>query len=181
MYISLHAFNPCAHRLTSYLTDQESSWPGNSTSGSSYPKSHRICTLPGGIPIPSPSTNGTTFGAIGCSSGTPQQNEAAAKAGRDAVLALIRQEREDEERRTEHERQAVLRLWKEKEDEVSTLRDELGRGNKRMRMDDYPVARKGSICLSQGGSPSARSGAPNTPPEDGEIVPTFVGEVALSE
>lgn len=72
-------------------------------------------------------------------------------------------------------------LWKEKEEEVGTLRDELERGSKRMRLDDYPVGRKGSICLSTSGSLTSRCGinAPDTPPEEGEIQPSFVGEVAL--
>lgn len=102
------------------------------------------------------------------------------------MLALIRKEKDDEERRLEQERQAVLSLWKEKEEEVGSLREELERGSKRMRMDDYPVARKGSICLSSSGSLSGRSGVniPDTPPEEGEIQssllqPSFVGEVAL--
>lgn len=84
-------------------------------------------------------------------------------------------EKLDEERRIENERQAVLMLWKEKEEEVSTLREELERGSKRARFDDY-VSRKGSICLSHSGS---YGGAPDTPPEEGEIQPSFVGEVAL--
>jgi hypothetical protein len=40
---------------------------------------------------------------------------------------LIHKEKTDEARRVENERQAVLRLWKEKEEEVGTLRDELER------------------------------------------------------
>jgi hypothetical protein len=75
----------------------------------------------------------------------------------------------------------VLTLWKEKEEEVGTLREELERGSKRIRLDEFG-GRKGSICLSTSGSLSGRSGfgaAPDTPPEEGEINPSFVGEVAL--
>jgi hypothetical protein len=143
--------------------------------------SGRVCTLGGGVPIHSPTNNGEILGAIGCSTGTSHQDEAAAKAGRDAVLALIRKEKQDEERRLESERQAVLSLWKEKEEEVGSLREELERGSKRMRLDEFG-GRKGSVCLSTSGSLSGRSGiggAPDTPPEEGEIHPSFVGEVAL--
>lgn len=95
------------------------------------------------------------------------------------MLALILKEKLDEERRVENERQAVLTLWKEKEEEVGTLREELERGSKRMRYDEY--GRKTSIALSSSGSLSGRSVMPDTPPEEGEIIirPSFVGEVAL--
>lgn len=161
--------------------DQEGSWPGSATSGIGNTISGRFCTLGGGVPIFCPSGNGDILGAIGCSTGTSHQDEAAAKAGRDAVLALIRKEKTEEERRVEHERQAVLMLWKEKEEEVGTLREELERGSKRMRYDEYG-GRKGSIALSNCGSLSGgRVTAPDTPPEDGEIQiqPSFVGEVSL--
>jgi len=159
--------------------DQDNSWSGSATSGIGNPMSGRFCTLGGGVPILS--ANGDVLGAIGCSTGTSHQDEAAARAGRDAVLALILKEKVDEERRIESERQAVLMLWKEKEEEVGTLREELERGSKRIRLDDFG-GRKGSICLSHTGSLSGRSGigaGPDTPPEEGEILPSFVGEVAL--
>lgn len=95
------------------------------------------------------------------------------------MLALIRKEKLDEELRVENERQAVLMLWKEKEEEVGTLREELERGSKRMRYDEYGGGRKSSVALSTSGSLSGRSVMPDTPPEDGEIQPSFVGEVAL--
>jgi hypothetical protein len=164
------------------LPDQENSWPGSATSGIGNTISGRFCTLGGGVPILCPSGNGDILGAIGCSTGTSHQDEAAAKAGRDAVLALIHKEKTDEARRVENERQAVLRLWKEKEEEVGTLRDELERGSKRIRLDEFSGGRKGSIALSNCGSVSGRSGmglAPDTPPEEGEILPSFVGEVSL--
>ncbi|KAJ8108518.1 hypothetical protein OPT61_g8118 [Boeremia exigua] len=68
------------------------------------------CTLSGGLPILSPT--GALLGAIGCSTGTSLQGEDAAAAGRDAVLALIKREAADEERRIEDERAEVLRLWR---------------------------------------------------------------------
>jgi hypothetical protein len=176
MYVLIDQIH-CGQGLT--YPDQENSWPGSATSGIGNAISGRFCTLGGGIPIFCPSGNGDILGAIGCSTGTSNQDEAAAKAGRDAVLALIRKEKLDKERRVENERQAVLTLWKEKEEEVGTLREELERGSKRMRYDEY--GRKGSIALSNSGSLSGRNVMPDTPPEDGEISiqPSFVGEVAL--
>lgn len=113
------------------------------------------------------------------------QDEAAAKAGRDAVLALILREKEEETRRIHEERTAVLRLWKEKEEEVGNLRDELEereRGSKRVRLDGR---RSGSVSVSGNARELGRRGsaiggvAPDTPPEEGEIHPSFVGEVAV--
>lgn len=102
------------------------------------------------------------------------QGEDAAAAGRDAVLALIRMEAEEEERRIEEEREKVLRLWKEKEGEVENLKDEL----------DYEREMHGSgkrRKTSSVGLPMVAGLGPDTPPEEGEIgdflKPSFIGEV----
>jgi hypothetical protein len=160
---------------------QETPWPGSATSGIGNTISGRFTTLGGGVPILS--TSGDILGAIGCSTGTSMQDEAAAKVGRDTVLALIKQEKEAEERRLADERETVLTLWKEKEEEVGNLREELEgmeRGSKRIRLDG---GRSGSVSVS--GSLAGRRAstvggfAPDTPPEEGEIRPSFVGKVAL--
>ncbi|KAJ4369903.1 hypothetical protein N0V83_005667 [Neocucurbitaria cava] len=164
---------------------QEHSWPGSATSGIGNNISGRFTTLGGGVPIIS--STGEILGAIGCSTGTSMQDEEAAKAGRDAVLALTRKEREDEDRRINEERAAVLKLWKEKEEEVGNLREELvglERGSKRIRLDG---GRSGSVSVSESvlgrrGSAvgSAIGGAaPDTPPEEGQLHPSFVGEVTV--
>jgi hypothetical protein len=160
---------------------QETPWPGNAPSGIGNTISSRFTTLSGGIPILS--TSGDLLGAIGCSTGTSTQDEAAAKAGRYAVLALIQQEKEAEERRLAEERQAVLTMWKEKEEEVGILREELEgmeRGSKRICLDG------GRSCLVSGSGSLAgkrastvRGIAPDAPPEEGEIRPSFEGEVAV--
>jgi hypothetical protein len=174
------AFTAAGNRIPTSAY-QETLWPGSATSGIGSTISGRSTTLGGGVPILS--VSGDILGAIGCSTGTSMQDEAAAKAGREAVLALIRQEKEAEERRLAEERQAVLTLWKEKEEEVGILREELEgmeRGSKRMRLDG---GRSGSVSLS--GSVADRRAstvggfAPDTPPEEGEIRPSFVGEVAV--
>ena len=130
---------------------------------------HRLCTLPGGLPVLSPS--GALLGAIGCSTGTSLQGEDAAAAGRDAVLALIKLEADEEERRIEEEREKVLRLWKEKETEVESLRGEL----------DWE--RNASGGRKRRKTSSVGLGVPDTPPEEGEVdeflKPSFVGEVRV--
>lgn len=175
------AFTAAGNRIPTSAY-QENSWPGSATNGIGNTVSGRFTTLGGGVPILS--STGDVLGAIGCSTGTSMQDEAASKAGRDAVLALISKEKEDEDRRIHEEREAVLMLWKEKEQEVGNLRDELesmDRGSKRMRFDDR--GRSGSVSVS--GSVLGRRGstqvgaAPDTPPDDGELQPSFIGEVAV--
>lgn len=130
---------------------------------------HRLCTLPGGLPVLSPS--GALLGAIGCSTGTSLQGEDAAAAGRDAVLALIKLEADEEERRIEEEREKVLSLWKEKETEVESLRGEL------------EWERNASGGRKRRKTSSVGLGVPDTPPEEGEVdeflKPSFVGEVRV--
>jgi uncharacterized protein GlcG (DUF336 family) len=144
---------------------QESSWASSAPSGMGNATAQRFCALGGGVPIID--DEGQILGAIGCSTGMSMQDEDAARAGRDAVMELIRRENEDEAGRLADERQAVLSLWKEKEDEVDALRCELQRGNKRMRLSDAGLAGLGV------------NNPPDTPPDDVEVHPGFVGEVVL--
>ncbi|KAF1828527.1 DUF336-domain-containing protein [Decorospora gaudefroyi] len=169
------AYTAAGNRIpTSAYQETPCSGISNTTSG-------RFTTLGGGVPILS--TSGDILGAIGCSTGTSMQDEAAAKAGRDAVLALINSEEDREEKRLAEERQAVLTLWKEKEEEVGCLREELEgmeRGSKRIRLDG---GRSGSASVTGsllGRRLSMAGGfAPDTPPEEGEIHPSFIGEVSV--
>lgn len=165
------ATTSASNRLPTSALSEHSAVP-NSTAPLLDLPSQRICTLSGGLPIISPT--GALLGAIGCSTGTSLQGEDAAAAGRDAVLALIKMESEEEERRIGDERAKVLKLWKEKEGEVEDLKDELdyeremrGAGGKRRKTS--------SVGLGGGGI------GPDTPPEEGEIAdllrPSFVGEV----
>ncbi|KAH7392899.1 hypothetical protein BKA66DRAFT_567632 [Pyrenochaeta sp. MPI-SDFR-AT-0127] len=176
------AFTAAGNRIPTSAY-HETSWPGSATSGIGNTISGRFTTLGGGVPILS--GTGDILGAIGCSTGTSMQDEAAAKAGCDAVLALIAKEKKEEIRRINDERAAVLKLWKEKEEEVGSLRDELeerDRGSKRIRLDG---GRSGSVSVSGSSRGLGRRGsaiggaAPDTPPEEGEIHPSFIGEVAV--
>ncbi|ENI06629.1 hypothetical protein COCC4DRAFT_134464 [Bipolaris maydis ATCC 48331] len=174
------AFTAAGNRIPTSAY-QETPWPGSATSGIGNTISGRFTTLGGGVPILS--VEGDILGAIGCSTGTSMQDEAAAKAGRDAVLELIRKEKEAEEARLHEERQAVLALWKEKEEEVGNLREELevmDRSSKRMRFDG---GRSGSASVAgslAGRRLSTQGGlAPDTPPDEIELHPSFVGEVSV--
>lgn len=145
--------------------------PGSTTSSIGHSILGRFRTLGGGVPIIS--SNGDFLGAIGCSSGTPQQNEAAAKTGRDAVVALVNKERSDEQLRQETERVTFLALWEEKEKDVVRLKEELERGSKRVKLDEFRIRKSSLSSVRSGG------GMPGTPPEEGEILPSVVGEIAL--
>ncbi|KAL1795884.1 hypothetical protein ACET3X_006108 [Alternaria dauci] len=174
------AFTAAGNRIPTSAY-QETPWPGSATSGIGNTIMGRFTTLGGGVPILSAA--GDILGAIGCSTGTSMQDEAAARAGRDAVLDVIKKEKEAEEARLHEERQAVLTLWKEKEEEVGSLREELegmDRSSKRMRLDG---GRSGSVSVAGsliGRRTSTQAGlAPDTPPEEGELLPSFVGEVSV--
>jgi hypothetical protein len=158
------AFSAAGNRIPTSAY-QESAWSSSVISGVGSPTPQRFCALGGGVPIID--DEGQILGAIGCSTGMSMQDEGAAKAGRDAVVALIRRENEDEAGRLADERKAVLSLWKEKEDEVDALRSELQRGNKRIRLSDAGLAGLGV------------NNPPDTPPDDVEVHPGFVGEVVL--
>jgi uncharacterized protein GlcG (DUF336 family) len=174
------AFTAAGNRISTSAC-QETHWSSSATSGIGNTISGRFTTLGGGVPILS--ISGDILGAIGCSTGTSMQDDATAKAGRDAVLALIKKEQESEDRRLQEERQAVLTLWKEKEEEAVSLREALEsteRGSKRIRLDSRG---SGSVGMSgrEGERRTSTNGglAPETPPSDGELLPSFVGEVAV--
>ncbi|KAH9882854.1 hypothetical protein J1614_000220 [Plenodomus biglobosus] len=166
------AFTSASNRIPTSAY-HEDSWSNSAASGTSGTLCGRFTSLAGGMPILS--LTGDILGAIGCSTGNSMQDEAAARVGRDAVLALIQREKDEEERRIVEERQAVLSLWREKEEELEMLRDRLDgvqRGRKRMRLDDW---RSGSGSVMVGGPPG-------TPPEEGEIKKhqsCLVGEVTV--
>ncbi|KAF2855026.1 DUF336-domain-containing protein [Plenodomus tracheiphilus IPT5] len=176
------AFTAASNRIPTSAY-HEDSWSNSAASGTSGTLCGRFTSLAGGMPILS--STGDILGAIGCSTGNSMQDEAAARAGRDAVLALIQKEKNEEESRLVEERQAVLLLWKEKEEEVEILKDQLDgmeRGSKRMRIDGgrsgststngSVLGRRGSVMLG---------GPPDTPPEEGEIQkhPSFIGQVTV--
>ncbi|KAF2268894.1 DUF336-domain-containing protein [Lojkania enalia] len=84
------AFTAAGHRIST-SSYRENVWPGGVAFGINNTNSGRFCTIGGGVPILD--EEGKILGAIGCSTGTPVQDEEVASKGRDAVLTIMREER----------------------------------------------------------------------------------------
>lgn len=84
------AFTAAGHRIptSSY---KELVWPGGAGYGINHTNGGRFNTIGGGVPVISPQ-GAEVLGAVGCSTGTPAQDEVVAKAGVEAVLRLVEQE-----------------------------------------------------------------------------------------
>ncbi|CAN8104172.1 unnamed protein product [Discula destructiva] len=91
------AFTAAGHRIptSSY---KELVWPGGAAFGINNTNSGRFNIIGGGVPVVSPTT-GEVLGAVGCSTGTPAQDEVVARAGVEAVLRLVTVTREGEKGR----------------------------------------------------------------------------------
>ncbi|KAF2865683.1 hypothetical protein BDV95DRAFT_506869 [Massariosphaeria phaeospora] len=83
------AFTASGHRVPT-STYRENVWPGGPAFGIGNTNGGRFCTIGGGVPIID--QEGRVLGAVGCSTGTPAQDEEVAVKGRDAVLELSRKE-----------------------------------------------------------------------------------------
>lgn len=83
------AFTAAGHRIptSSY---KEMVWPGGAGYGINHTNGGRFNTIGGGVPVIS--AQGDVLGAVGCSTGTPAQDEVVAKAGVEAVLRLVERE-----------------------------------------------------------------------------------------
>ncbi|KAF2727995.1 DUF336-domain-containing protein, partial [Polyplosphaeria fusca] len=76
------AFTAAGHRVpTSKYKDNV--WPGGVAYGIGNTNGGRFCTIGGGVPILD--AEGRVVGAVGCSSGTPGEDEEVAGKGRDRV------------------------------------------------------------------------------------------------
>ncbi|KAF2006163.1 DUF336-domain-containing protein [Amniculicola lignicola CBS 123094] len=80
------AFTAAGHRIPT-SGYKENVWPGGAAFGIGNSNGGRFCTIGGGVPILD--GEGRVLGAVGCSTGTPAQDEEVAQEGRDAVLALL--------------------------------------------------------------------------------------------
>lgn len=58
-------------------------WPGGAAFGINWSNGGRFQTIGGGLPIKN--SQGQVVGAIGCSTGTPAQDQEVAQAGLDAL------------------------------------------------------------------------------------------------
>jgi uncharacterized protein GlcG (DUF336 family) len=80
------AFTASGHRIGTHLY-KEAVWPGGPAFGIWNSNGNRFTTIGGGLPIVG--KNGQILGAVGCSTGTPAQDQAVAQAGIDAVQNLL--------------------------------------------------------------------------------------------
>ncbi|ROV88767.1 hypothetical protein VPNG_10285 [Cytospora leucostoma] len=70
---------------------REAVWPGGPAYGINGTNGGRFSVIAGGVPIKGP-RGGLTLGAVGVSGGSPAQDEVVARAGVEAVEALVREE-----------------------------------------------------------------------------------------
>jgi uncharacterized protein GlcG (DUF336 family) len=76
------AFTAAGHRVpTSAYKDAV--WPGGAAYGINHSNGGRFSTIGGGVPV---LLDGVVVGAVGCSTGTPAQDEDVARKGVEAVL-----------------------------------------------------------------------------------------------
>jgi uncharacterized protein GlcG (DUF336 family) len=80
------AFTAAGHKTSTHLY-KESVWPGGVAYGINNSNGGRFMVIGGGIPI---KIDGDVVGAVGCSTGTPAQDQEVAQAGVDAVMEFVR-------------------------------------------------------------------------------------------
>jgi uncharacterized protein GlcG (DUF336 family) len=80
------AFTAAGHRAPTSIY-KENVWPGGPAFGIWNSNGGRFTTIAGGVPIVQ---DGAVVGAIGCSTGTPSQDEDVAKKGVEAVEKRVR-------------------------------------------------------------------------------------------
>jgi len=83
------AFTAAGHWLGTHVY-KEAVWPGGPAFGLWNSNGNRFTTIGGGLPILG--KNGEVLGAVGCSTGTPQQDQEVAQAGVDAAAKLLKEE-----------------------------------------------------------------------------------------
>ncbi|ROW00589.1 hypothetical protein VSDG_03337 [Cytospora chrysosperma] len=92
------AFTAAGHRLPTSAY-REAVWPGGPAYGINGTHGGRFSVIGGGVPVRGLSGRnggggGVVLGAVGCSTGTPAQDEEVAMAGVEAVERMIREEEE---------------------------------------------------------------------------------------
>lgn len=90
------AFTASGHRIGTH-NYKEIVWPGGAAFGIWNSNGNRFCTIGGGLPIVG--RNGEVLGAVGCSTGTPAQDQEVAQAGVDAVMKLLEDDKRGKEPR----------------------------------------------------------------------------------
>ena len=82
------AFTAAGHRLGTHVY-KEAVWPGGPAYGIGHSNNNRFTTIGGGLPIVG--ENRQVLGAVGCSNGTPAQDQEVAQAGVDAAKKLLKE------------------------------------------------------------------------------------------
>jgi uncharacterized protein GlcG (DUF336 family) len=75
------AYTAAGHRAPTSIY-KDAVWPGGPAYGINHSNSGRFMTIAGGVPI---LKDGAVVGAVGCSTGTPNQDDDVAKRGVEAV------------------------------------------------------------------------------------------------
>jgi uncharacterized protein GlcG (DUF336 family) len=81
------AFTAAGHHLGTHLY-KEVVWPGGAAFSIWNSNGGRFTTIGGGLPVVG--DGGEILGAVGCSTGTPAEDQAVAQAGVDAAQKLLR-------------------------------------------------------------------------------------------
>jgi hypothetical protein len=87
------AYTAAGHRIPTSAY-KENVYPGGAAFGINHSNGGRFCTIGGGVPIID--QGGNVLGAIGCSTGTPAQDEDCARKGVEAVFQQLKFEAEGE-------------------------------------------------------------------------------------
>lgn len=82
------AFTAAGHRAGTHVY-KEAVWPGGAAYGINGSNGGRFMVIGGGLPIV---VDGSVVGAVGCSTGTPAQDQEVAQAGVDAVMEYVRKQ-----------------------------------------------------------------------------------------
>ncbi|KAL2012967.1 hypothetical protein VTN00DRAFT_492 [Thermoascus crustaceus] len=83
------AFTAAGHKVPTHVY-KENVWPGGPAYGINNSNGGRFMVIGGGVPIV---VDGEVVGAIGCSTGTPDQDRQVAQAGVDAVMEVVEKSR----------------------------------------------------------------------------------------
>lgn len=83
------AFTAAGHRVGTHTYKEKVSGNGAPMVGVHNSNGGRFTTIGGGLPI---EVDGVVVGAIGCSTGTPDQDMKVAQAGLEAIMDMIRRE-----------------------------------------------------------------------------------------
>lgn len=81
------AFTAAGHRVGTH-TYKEAVWPGGAAFGIWNTNGNRFNTIGGGLPIVG--RNGEILGAVGCSTGTPAQDQEVSTAGVEAFQRILK-------------------------------------------------------------------------------------------